>query len=241
MTNASQLQEHPRRLSSVYYKQLSLGAQYSQNSDGWMRAQNFINPNDESQTVTNGVGLADISHLAKLSVKGNRVVEGLKNLAPSTQVGPHAAFRISSTPFNDTLICVLTSDEMLILSKLSDSIQIGSHLERAEPERFHVTDLTSYFAGLYFIGPKSREVLSKLTEVNVNPDVFPDSSVSQVPIFHVRSILLRQDLRSVLGFQIYFDRGFGQYLWDKIMQAGKEFGIAPVGSSALKLLGWEWD
>ena len=243
MTSVALISERPRRLSSVHYKQLSLGAHFTQNSEGWMRAEYFTNPNDEKQKVTTAVGLSDISHLGKLSIKGDKITEGLKKYLVSTaQIGPHAAFRSTdSQVLRDAMTCVLTHDEALLLSKPSDSLTIVAYLEQNEGTRFHVTDLTSYFTGLYLIGPKSRDVLSKLTEVNINPEVFPDLTVSQLPVFHVRSIILRRDMRDVLGFQIYFDRGFGEYVWDKIMRAGREFDIAPIGTSALKQLGWEWD
>jgi sarcosine oxidase, subunit alpha len=241
MTNATLLKEDPYRISSVYYKQLSLGAHFIRDDYGWIRAEHFTEPNDESQKTRASVGLSDISHLAKLSVKTNDVIGGVNKIAGGKlQIRPNNAFIGNSGLFRDEVVCPLTRDEALILSRMSDSGNIITHLEEADIDCFHVTDLTSFFTGFYLIGPKSREVLCKLTEVDVNSDVFPNFAVSQLPLFHVQSILLRYDIQRVLGFQIYFDRGFGEYLWDKIMHAGKEFDISAIGSSALRSLGWQW-
>ena len=242
MTNETLLKEGLYRVSSVYHKQLLLGANFIRDQDGWIRAERFTEPEDETQKTIASVGLSDISHLGKFSLKSNDIIESIdKELGGKVHTEPHVAFMSNSELLRDSLVCVLTNDEALIISRKSDSKIISKHLGQGEIECFHVTDLTSYFTGLYLIGPKSREVLSKVTEVNVNPDVFPNFAVSQLPLFHVQSILLRHDIRNVLAFQIYFDRGFGEYLWDKIMYSGKEFGITSIGSSALKLLGWNWN
>lgn len=233
------LKEGPYRLSSTYHKQLSLGANFIRDDDGWVKAEHFTKSDDEAQKMMNSVGLSDISHLVKLSVKSNDVIRDLeKPLGGSVRIKPLVAFKSTESElFSDALVIVLTHKEAFVLRRILSI----THLDASGPDHFCVTDLTSYFTGLYLVGPRSREVMSKLTEVNVNPDVLPDFAVSQLPLFHVRSIVLRHDLHGVPGFQIYFDRGFGEYLWDKIMQAGREFDIAPVGSSALKLLGWSWN
>lgn len=239
---ASIPKDGPYRLSSTYHKQLSLGANFIRDADGWVKAEHFTKSDDEAQKVMNSVGLSDISHLVKLSVKGKDIIRDLeKHLGNSAQIEPLVAFKSTNSEFfSDALVIVLTHNEAFVLSRILNRSSIPTDLSASGPDNLCVTDLTSYFAGLYLMGPKSREVMSKLTEVNVNADVLPDFAVSQLPLFHVRSIVLRHDLHGMPGFQIYFDRGFGEYLWDKIMQAGREFSIAPVGSSALKLLGWSW-
>jgi glycine cleavage system aminomethyltransferase T len=42
------------------------------------------------------------------------------------------------------------------------------------------------------------------------------------------------------GYHIYFERAFGEYMWNIIFHAGREFDIIPVGSSAVELLGWRF-
>jgi glycine cleavage system aminomethyltransferase T len=242
LTDATPTKEGPYRVSSVYYKQLSVGANFIRDQYRWIRAERFSEPENETQRTIGGVGLSDISHLGKLDLKSNDIMDRIsKELGGNAQIRPHIALKGESGLFRDALICPLTHEEALILSNMSDTNAIGIRLGQADDGCFHVTDLTSYFTGLYLIGPKSREVLTKLTEVNINPDVFSNFAVSELPLLHVQSILLREDVNSILGFQIYFDRAFGEYLWDKIMYAGKEFGIVPVGSSAMKLLGSEWN
>jgi glycine cleavage system aminomethyltransferase T len=57
----------------------------------------------------------------------------------------------------------------------------------------------------------------------------------------VPSIVLRFDLGNVLGYQVYFERAYSEYVWDVVFGAGSELGIVPVGFSAMKLLGWSME
>jgi aminomethyltransferase len=98
--------------------------------------------------------------------------------------------------------------------------------------------MTSVLAGLYILGEKSRSSLRKLAELNVNPEDFSNLTATYSPIRHVPSMIVRFDLEETVGFQIYFERAYSEYIWDSIFGAGREFGIVPVGSAAMKILGW---
>jgi glycine cleavage system aminomethyltransferase T len=77
-----------------------------------------------------------------------------------------------------------------------------------------------------------------LTELNVNADVFPNLTATHAALHHVQCMITRMDLGDLMGFQVYFERAYGQYMWHIISHAGNEFSIEPIGSSAAKLLGW---
>ena len=100
-----------------------------------------------------------------------------------------------------------------------------------------VTDVTSVFAQFLLAGPHSREVLRKLTSLNVSESALPDLACGQASLAHVRSIILRQDLGSVPAFHLLVSRDYGESVWDSLLHAGHEFHLAPFGAKALGTLG----
>lgn len=232
----------PFRLSALYHKQLSLGANFLRDEWGWMRAQWFKQPEDEKKQAEQNVALADVSHLSKLGLQGQDMVKVLTDTYQSpSPVKQGMVLTAGSGVLRDTLCCVLARDDGIILMN-PNSMEAVARKIKAEPSTcVHITDMSSTLAGLYLIGPKGTEVISKLTELNLAPQHFPDLRVAQAPLLHVRSAVLRLDLKGLLAYQLYFERAYGDYLWDAIMHAGEELHIAPIGVSTLKLLGSRWN
>jgi glycine cleavage system aminomethyltransferase T len=231
----------PQRRSSLYHKQTSLGAKFVEDKEGWLRVERFTDPETESKGALNGIAIADISHVVKLSLKDERVLASISGWSPSNEPPvPGAALRPIQLP-EDALCVPVASDEALLLVRPSAATpETISSLLNFDRGGFSVTDITSVLAGLYVLGPGSRALLSKLTEVNVNPDSLPNLASKQVGIRNVHCLILRSDL-AVPGYQLYFDRSYGEYFWDAVSSAGKSSGLTFLGLSALKLLGWTWE
>jgi glycine cleavage system aminomethyltransferase T len=230
------LTSKPHRLSPLYHKQSSLGAKFVQDQFGWVRAERFVEPADEKNRTERAVGVYDLSHLIKLSLKSSDATEAISTLynrksAKGTLLidGPGA--------LKDALCSILSNDEVILITNSSSNEAIRRRLSEGA-SKFQTVDVTSVLGGVYVIGGKSRAVLSKLTELNVNPEDFPNLKATNASLHHVQCIVLRLDLGNLTGYQIYFERAYGEYMWDIIFHAGKEFGMIPVGSAAMSLLGW---
>jgi sarcosine oxidase, subunit alpha len=104
------------------------------------------------------------------------------------------------------------------------------------PPPVYITDVTSVYAQLLLAGPKSREVLRKLSSLNVSESALPDLRCGQSEVAHVRAIVLRQDLGPIPAFHLLVSREYGESVWEAILHAGQEFDLAPFGFEALKLL-----
>ena len=225
----------PQKLSPLYHKQVSLNAKFVQDENGWIRPERFNDPHEEKTTTERTIGIYDISHLAKLSVTSNDVAEITSGLFdhPSS-IG--TLLVNGPGPFNAAICAILSNDEAIFVTNSSEAV---SKLN-APAGKYQTTDISSVLGGLYVIGGKSRAVLSKLTELNVNPEAFPNLRATYASLHHVQCIVLRFDLRDLTGYQIYFERAYGEYVWDIIFHAGREFGAIPIGSSTIGLLGWRF-
>lgn len=226
----------PFRTSALYQKQRSLAKNFIVDERGWIRVERFAEPGVEEKSAKSGVAISDISHLGKVSVKGtDALIYFSHNLFGGKELKPGAAyeFKIASSQFG--LCCIMAPDEALLISDSG-----GAQALNMQPDRscIHVTDLSSYFSGILLLGPQSRSLLSKLTELDIREKKFVNLSVQFAESFHVQCLVLRFDPGGMLGFALFFDRAFGEYLWDRIMYAGKELNSSLIGLTALKNLGW---
>jgi glycine cleavage system aminomethyltransferase T len=84
-----------------------------------------------------------------------------------------------------------------------------------------VTDITSTYSAILLAGPKSRDVLRKLTTLNVSEAAMPESSARQTRLAHVNAIILRAE-----GFLILNTRDVAEHVWEALLHAGAHpFGI----------------
>ena len=85
-------------------------------------------------------------------------------------------------------------------------------------------------------GPRSREVLKKLTDADLSSDAMPYLAASECVIAGVPAIVLRIGFVGELGYEIHVPSQFGLSMWEAILEAGREFSLAPFGLEAQRLL-----
>jgi len=95
-----------------------------------------------------------------------------------------------------------------------------------------VTNVTSVFSAILLAGPKSREVLQKLTTLNVREDAMAEGAGRQTRLAHVNATILRSDCTGLPGFLILNTRDVAQHVWEALLHAGREFGARPFGMVA---------
>jgi glycine cleavage system aminomethyltransferase T len=84
-----------------------------------------------------------------------------------------------------------------------------------------LTDVTSIYSAILLAGPKSRDVLHKLTTLNVGVAAMPESSARQTRVAHVNAILLRGE-----DFLILNTRDVAEHVWEALLHAGAQpFGM----------------
>lgn len=206
----------PARLSALHGKHVSMGAAI-EDHHGWRVAARFATPEVEAARVREGAGLADVSWMGKIAIKGR----GAENEKWSMENG--TAWTLAKEHWLVT--CAAEHREAVL--------EAARRAAAAHP-CLRVTDVTSAFAALLLAGPRSRDVLRALTALDVSARAMPDRTCAQTGLAHVHAILLRQDLGPVPAFRVLVDRAYGEYVWDAVMHAGHRHGIVPVGLTASK-------
>jgi aminomethyltransferase len=235
--------EAPLRLSPVHYAAQRLGAEFT-NRAGWRVAWSYTSIEEEAAAAKERAGLADVSALGKLLVRGAGAQELLaerREGRPAAQADTGwAALSDDSGSFPPGGYLVrLAPDELFAVCRPGAEGELAARVEEAQrlARRFvTVVDQTSGLAGLLLSGPGSRVVLSKLCALSFHPGTFPDHHAVQSGCAAIRATIVRNDLGGVPAFEVYFERPYAEYVWGCATDAGQECGLAPTGWGALELL-----
>jgi sarcosine oxidase subunit alpha len=190
---------------------------------GWRIASSFGDPSDEAARTRESVGLADVSWVSKFHLQGT----GLKS---PPDLRPEASSWL------------LARRQFLLTCEPPETIGVRRRLQQlqngdaASPADIYVTDVTSAYTQLMLAGPRSREVLSKLTSLNPSEGAMGNLTCAQASLAHVHAIVLRDDLPGIPAFHLLVGREYGESVWESILHAGREFQITPFGLEAQTLL-----
>ena len=171
------------------------------------------------------VGLADLSWMLKFDVKGYWLKQplALGEGALSWMLGPLHA-----------LVTCNPSRRREVMDRFQRLQTAGADLTLPPP--VYMTEVTSVYAQFLLAGPRCRQVLSKLTSLNVSETSLPNLTCGQSSVAHVHAVVLRHDIDGILGYELVVSREYGESVWDSVLQAGHEFHLSPFGLQAQQLL-----
>ncbi len=206
------------KLGALYRKHRELGA-ILEDYHGWQVAVRFSSPDEEARSVRETVGLAELCWLGKIEIKGE--AEGLRlPLSNTCTVWPLAR--------GHWLVTFEPEDEKTAWE------EARSLLSQAPCLR--LTDVQSVTGTLLLAGPRSREVLQKLTSLDVSETALADRSSAMTGLAHVPAMILRRDFGGVPAYHLLVGREYSEFVWDAVMHAGHACKIAPFGRGALEVL-----
>lgn len=236
---------HPIKLTPMHYKHVQANAR-QMNMGEWIRPHTYTHPELEWKAVRERVGMIDVSTLGKLDVAGRDAARLLD------KVYTHV---FSSLKVGRTRYGVICGDDGIILddgtvSRLNDGhfyiTTTTGNIEFVEKWLnwwqagtdlcVHITNVTGDYAAVNVAGPKARDVLKKLTDIDVSQRVFKYMDCAQGEVAGVPALLMRIGFVGETGWEIHFPACFAEYFWDQALTAGREFGIAPFGVEAQRLL-----
>ncbi len=204
------------------------------------RSNAFTNVGHESRAVRERVGFSEASNFAKYKVSGEGSAKWLSSL-----------FTNSLPKIGRTTLTAMLNEEGKIVGEFSVS-RIGdeefflfgsqaaevhhprwflAHLPKNSQVRFETLALS--MLGLTVAGPRSRDVLQKLTATSLATSDFPFMSFRRVNIGHAPVWLSRMTYTGDLGYEIWVAPEYQRYLFDLIWHAGREFDMRLFGFRAL--------
>ncbi len=215
-------------------------------SGPWWRPHNYGSPADECAAVRERVGVIDVGTLGKLEVVGRDASQLLDRLY---------THRFSDLPVGRIRYGLMTSDNGVIMddgtvtrlaedryfvtttSGNADVIEEWFNWWNAGADNCaHVVNVTAAYGAVNVAGPNARETLSKLTDIDLSTRSFRYMRSAQGDVAGVPCLLLRIGFVGETGWEVHFPAEYGEYMWNAIMEAGREFGISPFGLEAQRIL-----
>ena len=102
----------------------------------------------------------------------------------------------------------------------------------------HVTQVTAAYASINIAGPCSRQLLGRLVrDVDLSPEAFPYMRVRTGSIAGVPDCLMwRIGFTGELSYEVHIPAGFGLYVWERLLEAGRDLGVRPFGVEAQRIM-----
>ncbi len=235
----------PVKLTPLHHRHAALGATWM-DMGPWKRPLVYTSVEAECRAVHERVGLIDVSTLGKLDIKGKDTAQFLDWIHPNRfsdlKVG-RVRYRVmlddAGIILDDGTVARL-GEEQFFLTTGSGSLELVEEWLDwwlAGSDRcVHVTDVTGGLAAVNLAGPKSREVLARLTDLDLSPQALPYLAAVQGKVAGIPVLILRIGFVGELGYEMHFPAEYGEYLWEALMEAGREFGIVPFGVEAQRVL-----
>jgi glycine cleavage system T protein len=198
---------------------------------------------NEHRAVREGAGLFDLSSFGKFLLQGRDAEAALQQIcAGDVAVEPG---RIVYTQWlnerggieADLTITRLAEDAYLIVTSAAGQTRDLHWLKRHVPEDAHAfaTDVTSGFAVLAVMGPKSRDLLAPLTPADLSNAAFPFGTAREIELGYALVRAHRISYVGELGFELYIKSEFAAPVFDVIAEAAGD-RLACAGFHALNSL-----
>jgi len=202
----------------------------------------------EHQACRDGVIVMDMSFMAKFAVQGRDAGRELDQLSAGLVDGADGL--ITYTQWlndggkleGDLTVTKLADDDFYVVASDTAHRHALTRLRRhfaASGAHAFVTDVTSGYAQLNLQGPKSRELLAAVTSADVSNTAFGFRTARQIDIGFARVLCIRITYLGELGYELHIPAEQAEHVYDRLIEAGREFGLRHAGLKALSSLRME--
>jgi len=208
---------------------------------GWDMPVQYSGIVDEHKTVRSGVGVFDVSHMGEIEIRGPeamKLVDHVSTNAASrlaTGQAQYSGLLYEHGGFvDDILVHKVADDSFFLCVNASNQEKDFEHICAHNTFDCEVEFASARYAQIAIQGPKARDVLGRLTDVNLGAIRyywFVDGVVAGLNVRIARTGYTGED-----GFEIYVTPGEAVNLWGRIIEAGTPFGIKPCGLGARNTL-----
>lgn len=246
---------HPRRLTPLHAWHEAHGAEFMDAGE-WKRPAHYVRSRElaerqdvieaEVRTVREQVGLIDVGTLGKLEVSGPDAAEFIERI----YAGRFAKMRVGTTRYglmcdetgviiDDGVVARLAEDRFYVTTTTTASGSVYREMQRWAilwGLNVVLVNATGHYAAMNLAGPRSRRLLSALTDLDLTEERFPYLGVREGEILGVPARLLRVGFVGELGYEIHVPAYSARRVWEGLMEAGQESGIRPFGVEAQRVL-----
>ncbi len=208
------------------------------------RSNYFQFVGEECRNVHDNVGLLDMSAFAKCEVSGPGAESWLNSIL--TNSAPNTTGRVTLTYLlterggvrAEFTLTRVGPDRFYLISAGSLETHDFDVLEKLLPadNSVRIHKVTTQRGVLVLAGPRSREVLAKVADIDVSNKAFPWLTARRLSIKAASLIAMRVNFVGELGYELHHPIETQNTIFDALMAAGAPFGIKPFGIRAMDSL-----
>lgn len=241
----------PERQTPLHSRHAALGAKFML-AGMWRRPEYYAQPGKsredcirfEAEAVRTRVGLIDVSTLGKLEIRGPDAAEFLERV----YTGRYANLKVHMSRYalmldeagvviDDGVIARLGAEHFYFTTTTSGATNIYRELSRLNTMwrlDCGIVNLTGARAAINLAGPYARDVLARLTDLDLSGTAFPYLAVREAKVAGIPALLMRVGFVGEWGYEIHVAAQSAPALWDALLEVGT-YG-SPFGVEAQRLL-----
>ncbi|MFZ0491529.1 MAG: glycine cleavage system aminomethyltransferase GcvT [Salegentibacter sp.] len=205
---------------------------------GYNMPVSYEGVNTEHQTVREKVGVFDVSHMGEFLVTGEHALELIQKVCTNDAAKlidgkaqytcmPNAEGGI----VDDLIVYRMNAEKFMLVVNASNIEKDWNWISQHNTMDANIKDMSDEMSLLAIQGPKAAEAMQSLTDVDLSNMKFYTFQVATFAGVE-KVIISATGYTGSGGFEIYFRNEDAEHIWDKIMEAGAEFGIKPIGLAA---------
>jgi 4-methylaminobutanoate oxidase (formaldehyde-forming) len=213
---------------------------YSFNYQNWYPSVEY-----ECKNTIENVGLFELSPFSKYEIKGEKAYEELQRLCTANiknEIGKctytHMLNEGAGIETDLTVVCI-DNNHFRIISSAAVRTHDKAHILKYLSPDVEFKDVTDDIICLGVFGPKSRDLLSKLTNEDLSNENFKFGTSKIIKIGSVNVWTQRLSYVGELGYELYIDQDKGKEIYDLIVNMGKNFNLSHCGSHAMDIMRME--
>jgi dimethylglycine dehydrogenase len=212
----------------------------TEDTNGFTRQNWWAPVGEECKMLRERAGIIDISNFAKYRVKGPGAEDWLNSVFANRM--PKTVGRSCLTPLisvrggiaGDATVTRVAEDEFWIVSSGMAERYHKRFFDMVPlPEGTSFESRTEAMCGFNVAGPKSREMLQRMTNTSLATEDFPFMRSQQIELAGVNCLALRVSFTGDLGWELHCATEDQERLYSALLEAGTDFGAGPVGARAL--------
>jgi sarcosine oxidase subunit alpha len=216
----------------------------------WIRPDRYGDAQAEARNVRENVGIIDVTPIGKLDLRGPDIPKLLNllyvNKWSKLEIGRvrYGVMCADDGVVMDDGVTGRLGEQHYLMSTTSSGAAtvwewVENWLQTEHPEwTVYVTPVTTAYASINVAGPKSRQLLERLTEgVDLTNEAFPYMNVRTGTIAGVRdSVLWRIGFTGELSYELHVPASYGLHVWEALLEHGADLGAAAFGVEAQRIL-----
>ena len=231
--------------TALHQRHLELGATMEP-AGAWRRPRRYGDFLDEYWAVRRATSIMDVGTLGKFLVAGSDATEFLELLYPCRirDLEPgrfRYALLLGEHGFvvDDGIVCALENGRWYVTFTSAGAAAAEATLRdwiETWDLDVRLVDMTAVWGAINVAGPRSRELLQRLSPQQLDNQSFPYLRHREITVAGVECRAIRLGFVGELSYELHHPSSKSVELWDVLLEAGADLGIKPHGLDALRLL-----